>query len=303
MPELLRKGKVKEVYSTEDPDVLEFYFTNQISVFDKVIPTLVPSKGETLCRTSANWFKVAAEMGLSTHFLELNAPDKMLVKRVDVIPDYSKLSLSTVNYLVPLEFIIRHYVAGSMFDRLQSGEVNPQVLGFRSDYQPKMGERLVKPYCEVTTKLEKVDRPLTKEEALQISGLTPGEWNTIWYDLLRLDDRINEEVAKRGLIHVDGKKEVAMDAKRRPMVVDTFGTADEDRFWDAEAYAQGRLVDVSKEFVRQHYKQTGYHSQLTEARKTGSPEPPIPPLPADIIPQVSELYIGLFQRLTGESFR
>ena len=51
----LRKGKVKEVYEVSKTE-LEFVFTDQISVFDKVIPTLVPHKGETLCRTSAHWF-------------------------------------------------------------------------------------------------------------------------------------------------------------------------------------------------------------------------------------------------------
>ncbi|MCX6675271.1 MAG: phosphoribosylaminoimidazolesuccinocarboxamide synthase, partial [Methanothrix sp.] len=42
------KGKVKEAYvlGTE----LEFIFTDNISVFDKVIPSLIPFKGETLCK-------------------------------------------------------------------------------------------------------------------------------------------------------------------------------------------------------------------------------------------------------------
>src|SRR5207237_8210825 len=39
----LRKGKVKEVYEVS-PRELEFFFTDQISVFDKVIPTQVPHK-------------------------------------------------------------------------------------------------------------------------------------------------------------------------------------------------------------------------------------------------------------------
>jgi len=43
--------------------MLEFHFTDQISVFDKIIPTLVPHKGETLCRTSEHWFKMADALG------------------------------------------------------------------------------------------------------------------------------------------------------------------------------------------------------------------------------------------------
>ena len=42
MGEMLYQGKVKQVWSTDDPDILEFRFTNQISVFDQIIPSLIP---------------------------------------------------------------------------------------------------------------------------------------------------------------------------------------------------------------------------------------------------------------------
>ena len=45
---LLMKGKVKEAYDLGDR--LEFRFTDNISVFDKIIPSLIPFKGETLSR-------------------------------------------------------------------------------------------------------------------------------------------------------------------------------------------------------------------------------------------------------------
>lgn len=45
---LLMKGKVKEAYDLGDR--LEFQFTDNISVFDKIIPSTIPFKGETLCR-------------------------------------------------------------------------------------------------------------------------------------------------------------------------------------------------------------------------------------------------------------
>ena len=56
MGEMLYQGKVKQVWSTDDPDILEFRFTNQISVFDQIIPSLIPRKGESLNRTTAHWF-------------------------------------------------------------------------------------------------------------------------------------------------------------------------------------------------------------------------------------------------------
>ena len=49
--EHIRTGKVKEVYAV-DENTLEFVFTDNISVFDKIIPSQIPRKGESLCRTS-----------------------------------------------------------------------------------------------------------------------------------------------------------------------------------------------------------------------------------------------------------
>ena len=298
----LRKGKVKEVYEVSE-DELEFVFTDQISVFDKVIPTLVPHKGETLCRTSAHWFKVVADLGVRTHFLGLPAGNRMRVRRVAIIPQYDRIAPDERNFLIPLEVIARYYVAGSLHDRLKANRIRPEEVGFPKGRMPAYGEPLPRPFVEVTTKLENVDRELTTEEALRISKLRRAEFDDLVRAVLKIDDRVNADVRKRGLIHADGKKEFAMDEDRRLMLVDTFGTADEDRFWDAEAYGRGEHVELSKEYVRQYYREIGYHKALMEARAAGRPEPDIPPLPADVTKRVSDLYVGLFERLTGERFR
>lgn len=299
----IRKGKVKEVYETENKDELEFFFTDRISVFDKIIPSDVPHKGETLCRTSAYWFSVAENIGIKTHFIKTTGPNRMRVKRVDVIRDYSKLNEKTANYLIPLEFICRYYVAGSLFDRIKNREVRPETLGFDSDYNVKYGDKLPTPFFEVTTKLETVDRKLNIDEALKISGLGKEEYEEIKEIFFRIDCKINSAVRQRELIHVDGKKEFAFDENRNIMLIDTFGTADEDRFWDRNKYGKGEFVELSKEYVRQYYTEINYYEKLMNARKKGLNEPDIPSLPDDKIQKVSRLYIDLFERITGERFR
>jgi phosphoribosylaminoimidazole-succinocarboxamide synthase len=298
----LKSGKVKEVYEVGE-NMLEFKFTDQISVFDKVIPTLVPHKGETLCRTSAHWFAVAKSMGIHSHFEGLSGPNLMQVKKVDVERDYAKLTPETTNYLIPLEFICRHYVAGSLLDRLKSGDVKPEDVGFPPGHTPKYGEKLPEPFFETTTKLEEFDRKLTIEEGMEIAGLTKEEFQKIKDTVLKLDEKIGEEVGKRGLIHVDGKKEFAFDSQRNLMLIDTFGTADEDRFWDAASYEEGKFVEMSKEFVRQHYRSISYLEQLEEARQKNEREPDIPALPDEVTPKVSELYINLYEKITGDKFK
>ena len=299
---LLAQGKVKEVYEVSDAE-LEFVFTDQISVFDKVIPSLVPHKGETLCRTSAHWFRAVEKRRIRTHFLQEVDGNRMRVRRVEVIREYSKLSPKTRNYLIPLEVIARYYVAGSLYDRMKEGRVRPEDAGLPKGHVPAYGEPLPEPFLETTTKLEKVDRELSRDEAIRISGLTPKEYDDLLEAVLKIDENMNADVRRRGLIHVDGKKEFAMDPERRLMLVDTFGTADEDRFWDLAAYEKGQQVELSKEFVRQYYRKIGYHERLTAARKAGQPEPDIPPLPDNVLREASDLYISLFERLTGERFR
>ena len=101
---------------------------------------------------------------------------------------------------------------------------------------------------------------------------------------------------------MDGKKEFALGKDRKPVLVDSFGTLDEDRWWDAAAYAKGEIVQLSKEFVRGYYIETGHHTALSEAREAGTDEPAIPALPQTVIEQTSKLYVDMFTRLTGRDF-
>nr|AGF93351.1 phosphoribosylaminoimidazole-succinocarboxamide synthase [uncultured organism] len=300
MKKLIRKGKVKEVYEV-DEDRLKFFFTNNISVFDKIIPNDIPRKGETLCKTSSYWFKKCEELGIKTHFIDMPEDQVMEVRRFEVINDYDKMDSDTTNYRIPLEFIARYYVAGSLHDRIKKGKLDHEKLGFEEE--PDYGEKLPEPYFEVTTKVEEIDRNLSKEEALDISGLTEEEYEEIKEAVFKIDELIEENGEKNGLLHVDGKKEFAMDENRDIILVDTFGIADEDRFWENDEYENGNFVQKSKEFVRQHYRKTGYHEDLMDARENGEEEPPIPPLPDDMVDKTSELYVNLMSRLTNGKFR
>jgi phosphoribosylaminoimidazole-succinocarboxamide synthase len=303
--ELIQVGKVKEVYSVKDSDELEFKFTDKISVFDKVIPSMIPRKGESLCRTSAFWFEKGRELGIGSHFIKLTGPDSMRVRKVKVERDMKKITEDSASILIPLEFIARYYVAGSLLDRMKKGKVTNEEVGFPSGHVPKYGEPLPEPLLEATTKLEDIDRPLTNKEAMDLAKLGKDEWEGIWESVLKIDEVIAKESTSRGLVHVDGKKEFGFDSGRNLMLIDTFGTADEDRFWDTEELEKGKMVELSKEAVRQYYRSTGYHKDLMDARDKGidkKDEPPIPPLPQTEVNRIAALYAEMFERLTGEKF-
>lgn len=300
--QLIYSGSVKEIYQVPEKDEVEFRFTDKISVFDKPIPSFIPHKGETLCRTAAYWFETAEDMGIKTHFIEQTSPIGMRVKQIDIIKDYSRITPDTTQYLIPCEFITRHYVAGSLFDRVEKGDVQADALGWKDLREVKYGDKLPRPFFETTTKVERVDRKIDFAEAIEISGIDETILETIRRSILRIDERINSDVLKRGLIHVDGKKEFALDKNRELMIIDVFGTADEDRFWDAGKYAHNEYIEMSKEIVRQYYRKIGYKDALYKARAENTPEPDIPPLPDDMIAKVSEVYIDIFEKITGRKF-
>ena len=303
MSEMIYHGKVKQLWSTDDPDVIEFRYTDQISVFDQIIPSLIPRKGESLNRTSCYWFDLVKRRGIcDTHVLNMSAPDKLVARRFDVIREPGAISQERENVFVPLEVICRHYLAGTAWRRFKRGELTPEQLGFDEENQVYEGVKLPVPFLEVSTKFEAFDRNLDRGEALEISNLRPEELDEILAIVLEIDELIQEEVGSRGLIHVDGKKEFALGPNRKVVLVDTFGTLDEDRWWDAEAYANGECIELSKEFVRTHYIETGHQAELKKARDEGTTDPPIPELPQTVIDQTAELYASMFERLTSEKF-
>jgi phosphoribosylaminoimidazole-succinocarboxamide synthase len=303
MGEMVYHGKVKQVWTTNDPDIIEFRYTDQISVFDQIIPSLVPRKGESLNRTSCHWFELVEAAGIcDTHVVEMSAPDRVLARRFDVIREPGAIGRDAENFFVPLEVICRHYLAGSAWRRYQRGDATAEEFGFEPGTTLRQGSKMPKPYLEVSTKFEAFDRLLDRQEALQISNLTEAEFDSILDIVVKVDEIIKIEAAKAGLIHVDGKKEFALGRGRKPVLVDSFGTLDEDRWWCAESYARGEIVQLSKEFVRGHYIENGHHAALSAARKNGTDEPPIPALPQNVIDQTSTLYAEMFERLTGEAF-
>ncbi len=303
MGECLYSGKVKQVWSTDDPDILEFRYTDQISVFDQIIPSLIPRKGESLNRTTCHWFGLVEEEGICrTHIVERNGANRCLVRRVDIYREPGTLPRDGEWVFVPLEFVCRQYLAGSGWRRYARGELSAEELGFEAGTDLTQGVKLPAPYLEITTKFEAYDRLIDREEALEIANISGEELDSLLEVVLKVDSLIEREAALRGLIHVDGKKEFALGPGRVPVLVDSFGTLDEDRWWDAEQYKLGTIVQLSKEFVREHYIGTGHQEQLRIARDSGNEDPAIPALPQEVIDHTAALYASMFERLTGNKF-
>ncbi len=300
MKKLIRKGEVKEVYEVGKGS-LEFVFTDNISVFNKIVPNEIPRKGESLCKTSSYWLEEIEKQGYKTHFQKRKDARLMEVKRYEVFEDHDKIDQDRTDYKIPLEFISRHFVTGSLYDRIKKGKIDHKELGFEEE--PVYGDRLPKPFFEMINKSDEHDRRLSVDEALSVSGLNRDEFDEIKEVVFKIDELIQSKVENNDLLHVEGKKEFALDENRDPVIVDTFGTIDEDRWWVKSDYDDGNIVEMSKEFVIQHYKDIGYYDELMKAREKGGEEPPIPDLPEKIVDRTSDLYLDMMERLTDGKFR
>jgi phosphoribosylaminoimidazole-succinocarboxamide synthase len=73
----------------------------------------------------------------------------------------------------------------------------------------KEGREAARRFIEVTTKFEKVDRPVPIDEAYRIAGMRPAEYEEMKEIVSTMFDAMAKEVEPRGLIHMDGKMEFA----------------------------------------------------------------------------------------------
>lgn len=228
---------------------------------------------ETLKSTAE--FNALCTQGLPHHYLNDSeipfASNLMKVKKIDVIRpvlnnqeyDYSPYRKKPVNALVPLEIIFRLGLphGNSLSRRLGNNPVAWKDFGF--DTVPHQGEKLQKPVLDFSTKLERGDRYLETKEAKMIAALSESEWSElqnlthlIALNLFSLHHAI-------GLDLWDGKIEMAFVGKengeRTFMLVDSIGIDELRLLADGKSF--------SKEFLREHYKESAWYKNLEEAKK------------------------------------
>lgn len=298
-------GSVKDLIIKKKPSEKElgvgiFKFTDDYSVFDYgKMPDRIPGKGEALCRMAAYNFKELGKIGIKSHFRKLISGNEMEVSLVRILnPEKNELYNGTVNYLVPLELIFRNSLpeGSSVFKRVANGETSWKEIGI--DFEPKPGTKLKKPIFDVSTKLERLDRYLSWEEAQEISKLSDAQMKELRKNLSRINEFLNKKAEKLGLEHADGKVEFAVDEKGKLILVDVVGTLDENRM----LY---KGMHISKQVLRDYYNnKTDWGRKMAEAKKSGVPEEkwPVPPrLPKELIEITGNMYKAVCEQWANEN--
>ncbi|MEP7026644.1 MAG: phosphoribosylaminoimidazolesuccinocarboxamide synthase, partial [Actinomycetota bacterium] len=135
--ELLHSGKVREVYAAGD-DVL-LVASDRISVYDVVLPTPLPGKGEILTQLSLWWFRLLADVCPNHVVSATNVPPQWLGRAVRC----QRLQM------IGVECIARGYLTGlGLAEYRQHGSVSgvPLPPGLTD------GSRLPEPVFTPTTK-------------------------------------------------------------------------------------------------------------------------------------------------------
>ena len=248
-PKLLHKGSVKDIYEHATGELM-FRFSDRYSIFDwGEMPDLIPEKGASLATTGDLLLGYLKKQGINTHYVGRGeGKEDLIVKAVDVPRDNIEIyQKRPSNILIPLEVIYRFGVPkGSSLLKKFPGKYTE-------------GQEFSQPLIDFTTKLERMDRPLTTDEAKLLAGMNGLEWQALLDITGKIAGQLKSVFQDAGLKLWDGKLEFAFDADRQIMLVDSIGM-DEIRLT-----FEGRTL--SKELLRQYYLNSSWYQAINIAKE------------------------------------
>ena len=263
----------------------------------------VPGKGAALNAISGHWFQRFQEAGLArSHILETPHPLVWVVQRAKPIM---------------IEAIARQYITGSMWRAYERGERD--FCGIRLPDDLKRDQRLDELLITPSTKgvmtgipgVPEVDDVNVSQETLRAHWEAfkfQGAADVDHYARLLASgfELISQELQSLGQIFVDTKFEFGYATNRNGVeeliYMDEVGTPDSSRIWDAATYAQGQVLENSKEGFRQALlsyaddpdiliNKDRMDERLDFAERTL--------LPRAMMMEVSAIYTEIAQRITG----
>ena len=277
----LYTGKVRELYEV-GIDALLMVASDRISVFDVVLPDLIPDKGRVLTALSNFWFERTAEI-VPNHVISCDPTDFP-----EIAGDVAgRATLVHAARPVPLECVVRGYVFGHGWSEYRdTGTIGGHPAPGGLSEAGKLPEPLFTP----TTKAEEGhDESLTADEAIALVGRD--RYDKLKELSLRLYEFGARHADKCGVILADTKFEFG-ERDGEILLIDEVMTPDSSRYWPADRYAPGGSPpSYDKQFVRDYMDSVGWDR-----------ESPPPHLPAEVIENTRARYIEAYELITGQSF-
>ena len=283
----LHSGKVRDLYElTEGPHAgkLLMVASDRLSIFDFVLETTIPDKGEILTRMSSWWFDQLAPL-VPNHVISTDVPDAVrgravICERLDMFP---------------VECVARGYLTGSgLLDYRATGE----VCGIALPAGLEDGSRLPEPIFTPATKAELGDHDENVSYDAVVATIGADAAEALRDLTLQVYGRAEEIAREQGIILADTKFEfgVVPGGDGRIILGDEVLTPDSSRYWPADDWQPGRAQpSYDKQIVRNWAlsPESGWDKASGEAP---------PALPAEVVERTRSRYIEAYERLTGERF-
>jgi phosphoribosylaminoimidazole-succinocarboxamide synthase len=273
------RGKVRDVYMIREEHVV-LIASDRISAFDHVLTSAIPYKGQVLNQIASKFLDDTSYIVPNWKISEAD-PHVTIGHRCDPYP---------------VEFVVRGYLAGHAWREYKSGK--REVCGVKLPDGLKENDKLSEPILTPSTKAESGhDLDISYEEILEQKIIKKKELSQLKDYALALYDHGSKHAAKQGLILVDTKYEFGTkDGKIH--LIDEIHTPDSSRYFYADSYEDIQAKDqqqrqLSKEFVRQWLIGEGFQGKDGQS---------CPEMPIEFVETISQRYIELYEKLTGESF-
>jgi phosphoribosylaminoimidazole-succinocarboxamide synthase len=273
------KGKVRDVYYIGD-DLLVMIASNRISAFDVVLPKPIPYKGQVLNQLAAYMLKATKDI-CPNWLLSTPAPNVSIGKKCQPFK---------------IEMVVRGNLTGHAWRTYQSGK---RILcGVELPEGMKENDAFQKPIITPSTKADAGhDEDISKKEIIAKGLASEKEWRTLERYALALFERGKDIAIKRGLILVDTKYEFGKIGDDI-YLMDEVHTPDSSRYFYADGFEERqrtgeRQKQLSKEFVREW---------LIANNFMGKEGQTVPEMTGDWVNTISERYIELYEKVTGDKF-
>ncbi len=197
------EGKAKQLISTPERDVLIQRFKDDATAFNGEKKDTFEGKGVLNNAISCRLFSYLEEAGIPTHFLGWESPTDMKCHRLEI---------------VPLEVVVRNFVAGSLKRRTGLAEGTP----------------VVPPIVETFYKKDELGDPIITDDHIALLDLVNEEGLARIKELaLTVNDLLRPFFEDAGLKLVDFKMEYGYDSAGNILLGDEI-SPDVCRIWDAE---------------------------------------------------------------------
>jgi len=271
-------GKVRDVYDFGEK--IAVVVTDRISAFDHILPRPIPFKGQVL-------------NGIAAHFL--NATRDICPNWLESAPD-PNISIGLKCEPIKLEMVVRGYLAGHAWREYSAGK--RELCGVTLPEGMKEADQFPHPIITPATKAEEGhDEDISRAEILRQQIVSEATYQTLEKYALALFERGTHMARERGLILVDTKYEFGI-FNGEVYLIDEIHTPDSSRYYILENYQERQAnsekqKQLSKEFVREWLMENGFQGKNGQI---------MPVMPDEFVWTVSDRYIELFEKLTGQQF-